>query len=234
MNTSVVVNGAPPLPKEDPLVNFTPTAPTATPKPSIVDPLTTVTPIIINTQTIPSETSVTTDTVPDWLKAPSNKEKEIPKIESTPIAQSIDSMSPLFEVNTPEPSAIAGTPTTTLSDDGIPDWIKSSPTNIDIPVAIDPLAAPSNTLVDGDNLTKITPTTEQLPDWLMSSVQSDTTPISTPDTIDPLVSPSSETPVDTAPVQAVKKPAKKSKKIDEVDTTPKAPAPTGDIPSWLK
>ncbi len=231
MNTSVVVNGAPPLPKEDPLVNFTPTAPTATPKPSIVDPLTTVTPIIINTQTIPSETSVTTDTVPDWLKAPSNKEKEIPKIESTPIAQSIDSMSPLFEVNTPEPSAIAGTPTTTLSDDGIPDWIKSSPTNIDIPVAIDPLAAPSNTLVDGDNLTKITPTTEQLPDWLMSSIQSDTTPISTPDTIDPLVSPSSETPLDTAPVQAVKKPAKKSKKID---ITPTAPSPTGDIPSWLK
>ncbi len=232
-SSSVVVNWAPPLPKEDPLVSYTPAPPiVSTPSPAI-DPLTTVTPIVINTQPI-SAALLTSDSVPDWLKAPSSIEKEMPKIESTPIAQTIDSMSPLFEVNTPEPPPIAPTPTTTLSDDGIPDWIKNSPANTDIPVAIDPLAAPSNTLVDGDSLSKITPTTEQLPDWLMSSVQSDTTPISTSDTIDPLVSPSSETPVDTAPVQAVKKPVKKSKKIEEVDTTSTPPAPTSDIPSWLK
>ena len=80
----------------------------------------------------------------------------------------------------------------------------------------------------------------------MSSLQSDTAPIATPDTIDPLVSASSDMPIDTqmeiqkdAPIDtdtvpAVKKPSKKNKKAAEAEPDTLPPAPTGDIPSWLK
>ena len=144
-NASIVVNGAPPLPKEDPLVSYTPTPPIVTTTLPTVDPLMTVTPVIVETPTI-SAAPMTADTVPDWLKAPSSIEKEEPRIESSPLAQPIDSMSPLFEVNTPEPAPLALTPTTTLSDDSIPDWIKNSPTTIDTPAMTDPLSALSTNL----------------------------------------------------------------------------------------
>jgi hypothetical protein len=230
-----VINGAPPLPKEDPLVSYVP--PVITPVSEVrsvpVDPLTlvpTMTPTIAAAQPM-SIVPETNDTVPDWLKATSNTVLEIPKIESAPMAHPIDSMSPLFEVNTPEPTPVVSTPTTTLSDDGIPDWIKNSPTT-ETTLATDPLMPPTDTTVSSDPMPDAAPASEQLPDWLMSSLQSDIAPETTLLIDDTIETPTDDTTGVDTPV--VTKTPKKSKKTQSI---PKETAPTkdtGDIPSWLK
>jgi PKD repeat protein len=230
-STNVVVNGPPPLPKEDPLVNYTPII---TPAPVIrspaIDPLSIVTPLIVDTPVV--ITPITGDTVPDWLKAPSNIEKEIPQIQSDPISQSIDSISPLFELNTPEPVAITPTPTTTLSDDGIPDWIKNTPTTTETPPVNGILHVDNSTTAPSEHLTVVPPASEKLPDWLMNSLQSDT--VSEVSTIEnPIDNPI--IPDTTEPTPVVTKAApKKPKKSVAVKSDIQASADTGDIPSWLK
>jgi hypothetical protein len=236
-SASVVINGAPPLPREDPLVSYTP--PTSTPVSSVksapIDPLAIVTPIAVVEPTIavsqPIEMSQTTnDSVPDWLKATSNIEKEIPKIESTPIAHPIDSMSPLFEVNIAEPVAIDPIPTTVLSDDGIPDWIKNTPTTETTQI-LDPLSH-SDTKRSSQSKSEVSPTSERLPDWLMNSIQSDTIPET--DVVDTLP----ETPMMTETAETnivvVKKSQKKSKKTQTIQSEGTTTTDTSDIPNWLK
>lgn len=236
-NTSVVINGAPPLPKEDPLVNYTP--PTSTPVSSVksapVDPLGTINPIVLEpiiAVSQPIEISQTTnDSVPDWLKATSNIEKETPKIESTPIAHPIDSMSPLFEVNIAEPIAIDPTPTTVLSDDGIPGWIKNSPTTETTQI-LDPLVSHSDTETSYQSKPEVSPTSERLPDWLMNSIQSDTVPET--DVVDTLPETPMMTETAETNIAVVKKSQKKSKKTQTIASETATATDASDIPNWLK
>ncbi len=164
MDTNIVVNGAPPLPKEDPLTNYVP--PVVNPVVidrtiPLIDPLATP-PSTHIIDTSADTTHLTTNTVPDWLKVPSSIEKEVPKSPSIQNIQPTGPLSPPLEIDTPEAGPIAPTPTTTLSEDGIPDWIKNSPTapEVPIPVVAETTPVPA-------------PASEQLPDWLMSSIQAD-------------------------------------------------------------
>ena len=229
-STSVVVNGAPPLPQEDPLVSYTPVVtPTPVVSTPAIDPLAAVAPVVSDTPII--VTPVTSDSVPDWLKAPSSIEREIPQIVSTPMAQPIDSMSALFEVNTPDPVDMTPTPTTTLSDDGIPDWIKNTPTPEILPLG-DALSDTSLALPVSDPVVEVSPVSEQLPDWLVNSLQSDVAPDIVPTDIAPALVISTES-VDTPPA-VVKKTPKKPKKPTETKSESTPPANTGDMPNWLK
>jgi hypothetical protein len=200
-NPNMVVNGAPPLPKEDPLSNYVPT-PVAIVTPAVLphdDPLTqfpatgdiTIDDRIVATP-ISHVEAVPADAVPDWLKVPAAQEIATSSavIPIVPPVQTIESMSPLFEVATPSPfieNTSIQPETTVATDDSIPDWIKSTPSVVE---AENVLSNLSDTLGSASIAEKLNPpVSEELPDWLMSSLQSDSTP---PDTlasvtIDPIV-----------------------------------------------
>ena len=174
--STIVVNGIPPLPKEDPLSNY---APVVTPQKitpivsdtqiempvnPIVDPLST--PVDISVPEI-SGVVPEPENIPDWLKVPTTTSTppavEAQVIESTPI----EAISALADIDTSLPALDGATPPASTPDDNIPDWIKQSPhITEDVSATVEPTAT-----------TEIAPPeSERLPDWLMSSLQGDTVP----------------------------------------------------------
>jgi hypothetical protein len=200
----MVVNGAPPLPKEDPLSSYTSPAPIVAVEPvnqgSNHDPLAQI-PIQVESRVTPTPIEPVVspspvDSVPDWLKVPS-VETSTALLETVeiPPAQEIESMSPLFEADTSTIAAADTTPlhspTVVASDDSIPDWIKSTPSVIEAENVLNTISDNLGSTSIADALTP--PVSEELPNWLMSSLQSDnaTTDILPVASVEPVPTPES-------------------------------------------
>lgn len=97
---SSIINWAPPLPKEDPLINYVPPSDTkaVTDVPSIT--IGKSTPIVstetynkteIDVTPIPEDTHTSTESIPDWLKVPGTSSESINPIEQSEIHDDIQS-----------------------------------------------------------------------------------------------------------------------------------------------
>ncbi|MBX9809839.1 PKD domain-containing protein [Candidatus Gracilibacteria bacterium] len=183
--SNVVVEGAPPLPKEDPLSSYTPVItkepePIVTPviekipseKPSwIEDPL--GSPVIKEEVISPisEKNEVVSENIPDWLKAPMSQMEEnksvavpIPEaIEPSTIESLVPEELPQEVIDTKLPKIESSIPESTPLEDSIPDWLKNtSITEESIPETKNEAATNSKETTE-----------DKLPDWLISSLQSE-------------------------------------------------------------
>ena len=178
------MNGAPPLPKEDPLSSYTPIVEEKivvfTQEDPIVevakdtnramDPLNSFVPEQAIEKT-PDTVMVPTESIPDWLKAPiiESQKETITEATETPIN---DTNNTKIESKTTDEKVVTQEEKTTEAtiEDSIPDWLKSvqttdtlaeskSQATVEIPTE----KAPTNT------------DSEKLPDWLINSLQSEET-----------------------------------------------------------
>jgi hypothetical protein len=214
--STIVVNGIPPLRKEDPLSSYTPIV-----TPQRIDPMigNTVTEMSVSPQPDPlatplavsvpeiTESPTVSETIPDWLKVPTvttTPAVEAPAIETLAIEPTPTEAIPVLEdIDTSLPTLDVTIPPISPSEDGIPDWIKQSPIIPDDSI----VSAP----VESTPILEVTPPeSERLPDWLMSSLQTETTPDAIVAETTPVLTPDRETNSEDI-VKPVKKVTKKPK-----------------------
>lgn len=197
--SNAVINGAPPLPKEDPLGSYIPNIIPKTAEPiktNKIDDALSNTPIpssIANTGPVVIENPLpTAENIPDWLKVPMNqnvsihnteKPETIPTVEivkdvkmdnildTTPNASIETDTAIIIEKPVEEP-ILDPLFTASKESNTIPDWIKNTTLVPDTVqnTAIDTTLAQTNPIVSEP----AHPEEEKLPDWLVNSLQSDT------------------------------------------------------------
>jgi PKD repeat protein len=258
-----IVNGPPPMPKEDPLSSYIPHNPSPAVNPIknndtndiIVEKAIWNVPII-NHQSVTNNIS-TPENIPDWLKVPMAQSIESPVVENldnktielpieVPLESNIDSIPSGTMENSEIESIISPAKEITLDplfmasqeSNIIPDWIKNTT-----------LAKEDEDTVTGDasivipnsiEPEKTAQADEKLPDWLINSLQSEEKmdigigqPVTTDNILENLVWGSS--PIEWEIKENwVKKTPKKVKSAPIKKESWNTVTNTGNIPDWLK
>lgn len=125
------------------------------------------------------------------------------------------------------PSEVSVTESTSVA---IPDWLQQSEVStITEPAPEATLSTPDDILVPDVSLAPESPvaspepSSDALPDWLVDSLKA---PESTPAEVTPIVK--------EVKKEEKKKKPKKTEAAPKEKTPPPSPAPSGDIPDWLK